>query len=40
MMKSLFFTWKYKILKDPKNLSYQTKNFFNLPKKAKKTVLD
>lgn len=40
MLKSLIFLLKYKILKDPTNLSYQTKEFFELPKKAQRKVLD
>ena len=40
MIKILFFLWKYKILKDPANLSYQTKNFFKLPEKSQNKILD
>ena len=39
-MNVLLFLWKYKILKDPANLSYQTKNFFHLSQKNQRTVLD
>ena len=31
---------KYKILKDPANLSYQTESFFKLPKNVRKVILD
>ena len=40
MIKVLMFLWKYKILKDPINLSYHTKEFFNLSNNAQKRVLD
>ena len=39
-MKVLLFLWKHKILKDPANLSYQTKNFFHLSNKEQRTILD
>ena len=40
MLKVLFFIWKYKILKDEKNLSKQTKKFFELTRKEQKIILD
>ena len=39
-MKVLLFLWKYKILKDPANLSYQTRNFMKLSKKDRRKILD
>jgi len=40
MIKTFIFIIKYKILKDPINLSYHTKEFFELPKKVQRSVLD
>ena len=40
MLKVLIFLWKYKILKEPRNLSYHTKEFFNLSKNNQQKVLD
>ena len=40
MIKTLFFLWKYKILKNPKNLSYQTNKFFDLSKRVQEKILD
>ena len=40
MIKALIFIMKYKILKDPTNLSYHTKEFFTLSKKTQRKVLD
>lgn len=40
MIKALIFIMKYKILKDPINLSYKTKEFFRLSKKVQRKVLD
>ena len=40
MIKALIFIMKYKILKEPTNLSYQTKEFFKLSKKTQRKVLD
>lgn len=40
MIKTLIFIMKYKILKDPINLSYQTKSFFKLSKNNQRKVLD
>lgn len=40
MIKVLLFLFKYKILKDPTNLSYHTKEFFTLPKPNQRKVLD
>ena len=39
-MNVLFFLWKYKILKDPVNLSYQTERFFKLSKRTQRAILD
>ena len=39
-MKAFLFMLKYKILKDPANLSYQTESFFKLPKNVRKVILD
>ncbi len=40
MIKVLFFLWKYKILKDVVNLSYQTRRFFQLSDREQKIILD
>ena len=40
MIKTFIFLWKYKILKDPINLSYYTKEFFKLSKSTQRKVLD
>lgn len=40
MIKALIFIMKYKILKDPINLSYYTKEFFKLSKNNQRKVLD
>lgn len=40
MLKTFIFIIKYKILKDPINLSYHTKEFFKLPKNIQRKVLD
>ena len=40
MIKALIFIIKYKILKNPINLSYRTKEFFKLSKNNQRTVLD
>lgn len=40
MIKALIFLLKYKILKDPINLSYHTKEFFLLNKNTRRKVLD
>ena len=40
MLKSFIFILKYKILKDPINLSYHTKEFFKLSKNTQRRVLD
>lgn len=40
MINAFIFIWKYKILKDPTNLSYQTKEFFSLSKNTQRKVLD
>lgn len=40
MIKAFIFSHKYKILKDPINLSYHTKEFFQLSKKTQRKVLD
>lgn len=40
MIKAFLFIIKYKILTDPINLSYHTKEFFQLPKKVQRKVLD
>ena len=39
MIKALIFIMKYKILKDPINLSYCTKEFFKLSKKTQRKVI-
>lgn len=40
MIKAFLFIMKYKILKDPINLSYRTKEFFKLSKTTQRKVLD
>lgn len=40
MIKAFMFIMKYKILKDPINLSYRTKEFFKLSKNTQRKVLD
>lgn len=40
MIKTFIFLLKYKILKDPINLSYHTKEFFALPRKTQNQILD
>lgn len=40
MIRTFIFLFRYKILKDPKNLSYQTKEFFELSKKEQRQVVD
>ena len=40
MIKVFMFLWKYKILKDPANLSFHVKEFFLLSKKNQRRVLD
>ena len=40
MFKCLLFLWKYKILKDPVNLTYHPKEFFVLSKNTQRKVLD
>ena len=40
MIRALIFIIKYKILKDPTNLSYRTKEFFRLSKNTQRKVLD
>ena len=40
MIKALIFIMQYKILKDPINLSYHTKEFFKLTKNTQRKVLD
>ena len=40
MIKAFIFIMKYKILKDPINLSYHTKEFFQLSKSTQRKVLD
>lgn len=39
-MKVFLFLWKYKILKSPEKLSYQTQKFFQLSNKNQREILD
>ena len=40
MIQAFIFIWKYKILKDPINLSYHVEEFFKLSKNTQRKVLD